>query len=143
MQELYPLLVSMPNFMLLPSWFISVLYKYVFTKKLQKWLSFIVVLGGDTLWLLLKLLQWIKYIILEFTPSTVFLYPPSPCIPRIVSMGIILYLHTCVHSIWTVFTLLPSFLHDLTPATCINHPPRQNLFCSPVLQFCKRKKKRK
>jgi hypothetical protein len=39
---------------------------------------FIVVLGGDTLWHLQRFLQCIKYIILEFTPFTVLLYPPTP-----------------------------------------------------------------
>jgi hypothetical protein len=37
---------------------------------------FIVVLDGDTLWHLPKFLQYIKYIILEFTPSTILLYSP-------------------------------------------------------------------
>jgi hypothetical protein len=34
--------------------------------------------AGDTLWHLLKFLQCIKYLILEFSPTTILLYHPSP-----------------------------------------------------------------
>jgi hypothetical protein len=45
---------------------------------------FIAVLGGGTLWHLQKILQYIKYFILEFTLSTILLYSPTAPIPGIV-----------------------------------------------------------
>jgi hypothetical protein len=50
--------------------------------------SFIVVLGGGTLWHLQRFLQCIKYSILEFTPYTSLLHSPSS-IPGTVSTSII------------------------------------------------------
>jgi hypothetical protein len=64
---------------------------------------FIVVLGGGTLWHLWRFLQCIKYITLEFTPSTIFLYPFPP-IPGILSTGIFVaftYFCTQLHHIYS------------------------------------------
>jgi hypothetical protein len=42
------------------------------------WIIFIVMLGGGTLWCLQKFLHYVKYIIVEFTPSTILLYSSPP-----------------------------------------------------------------
>jgi hypothetical protein len=64
------------------------------------------------------------------------LIPPPP-IPRILSTDIIFQLHICVHSICIIFTLL----HPLPPSSSHWYQPtRQDMFCSPVLQFCKKEK---
>jgi hypothetical protein len=71
--------------------------------------SFIVVLSGGTLWHFQRLLQCIKCIILEFTPSTTTLYPPS-----LDSWNSFNRYHFCIYMhvytfFCTIFTLLPPF----------------------------------
>jgi hypothetical protein len=59
-------------------------------------------------------------------------------IPGIVSTGtIILHLHTCVHNIYTIFTLLPTFLISF-PSHWYPPPQIGHFFDIPVLHFCKK-----
>jgi hypothetical protein len=84
-----------------------------------------------------KVLTYIIYIILEFTPSIILIYTPFPIL-EIVSTGIIFPLHSCVHSIRTIFTLLHPF-PSFSPFHCTNQL-RQDVFHPLVFHFCKRKK---
>jgi hypothetical protein len=58
-----------------------------------------------------EFLECIKYIILEFTPSTALFHSPSP----------VLHLHTCVHIICTLFIILPlpRYPAKTVPQECI------------------------
>jgi hypothetical protein len=107
----------------------------------------IVVLGRGTFWHLPRFLQYIKYIILEFShpPPTALLYPPPPHpIPGTVSKGIIFsfaymctyFLH-CIHPPTTFPRHLP-YPTSINPCT----PPSQDLFSPPVLWFCRWKKRK-
>jgi hypothetical protein len=78
---------------------------------------------------------WIH--LLNHSPSS-----PPPLIPGVVSTGIIfcIYLHVYTFHC-TIFIFLPPFPNTsplpLVPAL----PPVLDLFCPPVLWFCRRKKK--
>jgi hypothetical protein len=64
-----------------------------------------------------------------------------PSIPGIVSTGINFFLFTYSYTQYLYHIQLPThFLHLLPPPIGTN-PPRQDLFCPPVLWFCKRKEK--
>jgi hypothetical protein len=52
-----------------------------------------------------------------------------------------LHLHTCVHIIYTRFILLPPFPATY-PLPLMPTPLAPDLFCPPLLQFCRRKKER-
>jgi hypothetical protein len=77
------------------------------------------------------------------TPFTILFHTPSP-IPGIVSTNIIYpFVHTYVHNICSIFTVLHHFPTSLHTGTTPPPRPRQDLFCPPVLQFCIKKEEGK
>jgi hypothetical protein len=87
-----------------------------------------------------EFLQFIKYIILEFIPSTALLYPPSLPMPGIVSTSIIFaFTYMCTHFLHCIHppTPFPTTSHLLLKPRSY---PRQDLFHHPVLWFSRRKK---
>jgi hypothetical protein len=74
--------------------------------------------------------------IAEFIPSIIFLYPPHH-IPGIVSTGICFHLHSCVHSIGIILTLLHPF--PISSTLPLVPTPPVLPFCFPILlkkYFC-------
>jgi hypothetical protein len=104
------------SIVILPAWFFLFLIFYC--------------CAGGTLWHLQKFLQYIKYIIVEFTLSIVILCPLFP-FPGIVSTVFTFPFTYGVHSICTIFTLLPplptvsSFHWFPSPLCGIHHGPHQ------------------
>jgi hypothetical protein len=88
-------------------------------------------MGGDTLWHLQRFLQCIYSLLLPFS------FIPPPLIPGVVSTGII-FAFTYMHRHFcTIFTLLNPFPNTSPLPQVPVFLPEQDLFCPPVLQFCR------
>jgi hypothetical protein len=74
-----------------------------------------------------------QYIIVEFTPSIILLYLPSP-IPGIDSTFLVVPFHIWVHNISTTFRLLYPFLVT-SPFPHWHHPPDRTCFTFLLFLF--------
>jgi hypothetical protein len=76
-----------------------------------------------------KFSEYVKYIILEFIPSTILSYPILPLFLEQFQQVSFSHFYTCAHSICAVFTL-PQPLPRV-PICC--HPPAPGRTCSALL----------
>jgi hypothetical protein len=92
-------------------------------------------MGEGTLWHLHRLLECIKYIIHEFTSSTILLHPPSPDFWSSFNSYHFTFTYMCTHFI-TLY--LPSYPHSPTPLPSHGYHPSptwQDLFCPLFSNF--------
>jgi hypothetical protein len=87
------------------------------------------VLGGVTL----HLQRFLQYVVLEFTPSTIFLYSSLSPIPGVVSTGLIFpFIYTCTQCLHCIYPPVP-FPHLLPSPTGTNSPSQTGRTCSALL----------
>jgi hypothetical protein len=108
--------------------------RYIWSyEKFPLLLFFIIVVLGGTLRQLPKFLQCV---IVEFTPSIIFLYPPLSSLLEQFQQVSFFHFHSWVHTISTTFTILHPFLISFPPATGASSQTGPVLL--PVLHFWKK-----